>query len=505
MKKFSLLSLFLMLVGLTAYAQQSLVTLPDGVTPEEYTLNITHRVYQGDNQSVEDSRKLNAYVAISGSDIYVSGLAYYFPDSYVKGTLENGKATFASGQFVGTDQYGSEYLTSFVVGEDGQGIITPFVLNYDAEAGVLTFDSGVNLSETTQSNAGGFYADVLSAVYTPGGLPPLVPVEVPQGLTMQSYLLTGTHYMYNQNDDGSLELLQEPCNLPLTVAFDGNDLYVKGLVENVPEGWAKATRNQEGSYVFPAGQYIGTVQAFNLTFHYHIATSTRFNANADWTLTYNEADGSFTSTQNLNVNSSAESPQTYYWISDVKMQKVTEKEATPATPSFTFTREKSPYGSTIWYFTDDYFVPLTDVNGEPMVADKLSFVFYREKGGDVSAVTFPKSKYYMLSADLTEIPYGFSDGLDIGLHTIYFEKLGEEELMTWTRLGLQSIYRGNGVEHRSDICWFDLAAYWQSLGVQTVTVDERHGNGAVYNLSGQRVQPGRKGLYIINGKKVVVR
>jgi hypothetical protein len=28
---------------------------------------------------------------------------------------------------------------------------------------------------------------------------------------------------------------------------------------------------------------------------------------------------------------------------------------------------------------------------------------------------------------------------------------------------------------------------------------------AVYNLSGQRVEKGRKGLYIVNGKKVVVK
>ncbi|MBQ9356416.1 MAG: hypothetical protein IJT98_03910 [Prevotella sp.] len=41
-------------------------------------------------------------------------------------------------------------------------------------------------------------------------------------------------------------------------------------------------------------------------------------------------------------------------------------------------------------------------------------------------------------------------------------------------------------------------------GINTVA-NPTQGNGNCYNLAGQRVSPAAKGLYIVNGRKVVVR
>jgi hypothetical protein len=111
----------------------------------------------------------------------------------------------------------------------------------------------------------------------------------------------------------------------------------------------------------------------------------------------------------------------------------------------------------------------------------------------------------MLDKDLTEIAYGFTKIPDFGLHEIYFEKIGESELKTWTALGLQSIYRGNDVEHRSEIFWYDMAAFWQTQGIRNIEADKARGDGAVYNLAGQRVDKPGKGLYIVNGRKVIMK
>jgi hypothetical protein len=491
------------LLALTAQAADTLVMLPEGVVAEEYTLSITHRIYQGENQTTENEKQFTAYVAISGSDIYVSGLSYYFPTAYVKGVLADGKATFESGQFLGSDQFGSEYLTSYVV-EEGKGVITPFVFNYDAESGALSFDGNCYISETTLSNGGGFYTDIISATYTPGGMPPLVPVDVPENLETQSYLLTATHMMNEKDDNGDLQLVEEPCERPLVLGFNGDDLYIQGLAEEVPQGWIKATKNAQGKYVVPAGQYIGSWEYFNLVFDYFICSVNRNNAMTDLVFTYNEADGSFTTSQTIAMTSSATKAECYYWLTGAKLQRIIEREATPAKPQFTFSAEKSPYGSTMWYYAT-FFVPMTDTEGLPMVADKLSFMFYTKKNGEVAPLTFPKSKYYRLEEDLTEIPFGFTDRLDIGLHDIYFEKFGDAELKTWEGLGLQSIYRGNGVEHRSEIFWGDLTKMWQTLGINHVNAAPAGKTAAVYNISGQRLQAPRKGLNIIGGKKVLVK
>jgi hypothetical protein len=45
----------------------------------------------------------------------------------------------------------------------------------------------------------------------------------------------------------------------------------------------------------------------------------------------------------------------------------------------------------------------------------------------------------------------------------------------------------------------------QSAGVETVKVADKTNNGAIYNLSGQRVNNSFKGLVIKSGKKFVVK
>lgn len=489
-----------LLLAIGAWADDTLVTLPEGVEAEEYTLKITHRIYQGENQTTTESKEITTLVAFSGTDVYVSGLAYYFPKAYVKGTLSGDKATFTSGQFVGADQYGSEYLTSFVT-ENGKGIITDFVLNYDGETRALTFDESINLSETSASNGGGFYADVVSAVFTLGGLPPLVPVAVPEGLQTEPYLLNCERTINEENDEGEFELVVEPYQLPLQIGFNGDDLYIQGIVEGVSYAWAKATKNSSGKYVIPSGQYVGTAQLYNQVWDYFLSSIGRSGALSDIILTYDAETATFTTTQTIAPTASEKKADSYYTLNGVTIKKIVEREATPSAPLMTFHRRKSPYGSTVWCFAE-IFVSLSDTEERPMLSEKLSYVFLCDKGDDnISPVTFPKSKYYMLDEDITEIPYNFTDGLDISRHTVYFEKLGENELKTWKRLGLQTIYRGNDIEHRSEITWVNLEDLWGGNSVESiqspVSAPTRY-----YDLQGRPVEHPAKGLYIVNGKKV---
>ena len=49
------------------------------------------------------------------------------------------------------------------------------------------------------------------------------------------------------------------------------------------------------------------------------------------------------------------------------------------------------------------------------------------------------------------------------------------------------------------------AVQTDAFTVFTIENDERPLDGAIYNLRGQRVENPTKGLYIINGKKVVIK
>ena len=103
-------------------------------------------------------------------------------------------------------------------------------------------------------------------------------------------------------------------------------------------------------------------------------------------------------------------------------------------------------------------IPLFDVNDRPMLSNKLSYVVLVEKDGTTSALTFEAPLYKKLTEPMTEIPYNFTDLYDIDNYNIYinFEK---NEMKTWSRIGVQSIYRGGGEVNKSDIGWFDMAGF----------------------------------------------
>ncbi len=497
MKKVFFLTVAL-LFALLSRAEE-LVTPPEGATIEDYTLNITYSMAQ-QSAFQDTSKEFTAKVAFNSKYVYVSGLAYYFPSSYVVGTLNDNKVTFKGGQYVGSDMYGDEYLSSYTL--SGSTVVpTDFTMTFDPTTRTLTLDSDVIVAETSKPNDGSLYGYVKSAVYTPGGVVMPDPVKVPENLETRQYLLSGTYITYEADAEGNFKQVSEKYQIPVKVGFDGNDLYVQGLIQNIPAAWAKATKNAEGYYVIPAGQYLGRLIIYDQNFDYYVAAVNRQNTLEDFVFTYDATTGTITSDQTILMTRNPKQSDPYNWIKDIVMKPVVEQEATPANPEFTFHEEKSPYGSTTWFYTR-MFLPLVDTNGDPLNADKFSYVFYSRKNNVESPVTFYKDVYYMLEADMTEIPYGFTDKLDIGLQDVYFDKM--IDLKTWSALGLQTIYRGNGVEHRSDIVWFDLASYWGKTGIQTVTSSPAPIDG-YYNLRGQKMKTPHRGLNIVNGVKVMMK
>lgn len=494
MKKLFLFATSLLLSVMTQ--AEDLVTLPQGVEGEDYTLKITYAISQ-QSGTVDEDKKATVKVAFDGNDVYIQGLAYYFPDAFIKGTLNGDKVTFASGQFVGTDQWGDEYITGFTLDGENNVHISDFTFTYDAETRVLTYDPSVFAAETNQPNNkdAALYCYVKEAVYTPGGLPPLVAVEAPEGLKTEPYLLISSRTLNEENDYGEFEMVIEQYEIPVQIGFNGKDLYIQGMVENVSYAWAKASKDALGRYIIPSGQYIGTAKLYNQVWNYFLSAVSRTGGLANIVLNYDEASQTFSCTQTVAMTTSAEKADSYYTLNAVTIKKIEEREATPAAPEISFHKQKSPYGSTYWYYAD-IFIPLTDTEERPMLSEKVTYTFLCDKGNDnISTITFPKSQYYMLEQDLTEIPYSFTDGLDISRHTIYFEKLGEDELKTWKRLGLQTIYRGNDVEHRSDITWIDVETIVNPSGINDIT-NASSLSSHFYDLQGRQVSGDAKGLVI---------
>ncbi len=68
-------------------------------------------------------------------------------------------------------------------------------------------------------------------------------------------------------------------------------------------------------------------------------------------------------------------------------------------------------------------------------------------------------------------------------------------------MGVQSIYYGGGERNVSNIVWNDGDI---TTGIANVNVEKKNAD-VIYDLQGRRVVNATKGLYIMDGKKVVVK
>lgn len=494
----SKLQCLLLALLLTAVANAATpVTLPFGVQPKDYTLRAVFSVKDDAlDQYTDKNQEKVAKIAINGSDIYVAGLSYFYPEAYVKGTLaSDGTATFPSGQFVGADLFSEVYISSFTLDANNEVVTCDFKLHYNAEADILTYDRAdlIFIGETGVANGteGDLLAYIKGATYTPRSneTTEKAKVEVPADLVTEPYLFTSTYIYFEVDDNNQTQTIQEPWQAPVKVGLHGDDLYIQGLAGNVPDGWCKATKNAKGQYVVPAGQYLGDYDVLGwgayVYPHYMAAIDRSYNL-IDVVFNYNAADGSITSSQTLVMNRKESVYEPYSFYRTVTMKKVVEREATPANPQFTFSGSTSSTGAS-QYYTADIFVPLLDTEGQPLLTDKLAYQFFCTKDGEDQPIVFPASKYSRLKEDVSELPYGFSDGFDFSSYTIYFESLGIDELKSWSRLGMQTIYRGLGIEHRSDIVWFDLSKFWDADGIEGLIQQSSPVAQTDYDLQGRPV------------------
>lgn len=111
------------------YAPQTdeITTLPEDMYVQSYTMT-----YLSDPTDLSKTRETVVSVAIDGEAIYMGNLNNNNPDSYIKGKLVDGKATFATRQYLGPDPYynGHIYVLTGDAYVDAETYSSP-VFNYN--------------------------------------------------------------------------------------------------------------------------------------------------------------------------------------------------------------------------------------------------------------------------------------------------------------------------------------------------------------------------------------
>ena len=402
----------------TRRSGEELVTPPATATVETwYTTAGKFYLYSSGKYNDFSADMKTIKVAIVGSDIYLQGLAYWFKEGWIKGTISGTTATFANGQYIGEDDGDPGYI---VGSNDGKTPSESIVFDYDAEKGTLTAATPY-IIESAESGEVAPYCFWSEPAFSKTAPAKPEVVVVPEGVASVPFI------MYYSDKQGI------EYSKPVNIAVDGNDVYIQGFSEYLPEAWVKGTK--DGNKVTFAGdQYMGALDEEESYFFYE-KESVVFTYNAE------EDSYSFAGEIYGIIADQYYDGHYYYPV----LEKVVEKAGTPATPSITGI-EQTEYGDVLVFD-----VPVVDVNGNAMVASKLSYQFFIDE--ETNPLTFTTTDYKKLTENLTVIPYGFTENYDFYATSIYLNMAHNN----WSKIGIQSIYTGGGEEHKSEISWFNIA------------------------------------------------
>ena len=469
MKRFMLLTISVVLISISAFAQRStaeLVTPPETANVETW-YTVDGALYVNSPTGTQ-SRQPSIHVAIDGTDIYLQGLAYWFDEGWIKGTISGTNATFANGQLVGEDEYGAEYIC----GTNDQQTLTDIVFEFNAEEGILAAVTSFILESNTTTSVNP-YCYWFMPTFSKTAPEDTKIVVAPEDLVTDEWAISA------KDNSGN------PVNGYLNIGFDGNDVYLQGLCTSLPQAWIKGTLDGT-TITFAGNQYFGTYDYGQ--FYYY-----EFFFPEGATFTYDAAANKMSAEGEIYIYTGGSNLKGDVYNNPV-ISKVVEKAATPATPNISEVYDS--FNGPIVFFT----LSTTDVNGDAMVSSKLSFQFLKEVDQEVTPVTFAPADYPYLTEPMVVFPYGFEDNMDFFPTYIYFK---QSDYSTWESIGLQAIYEGAGECNKSDIYWIDNPSF--TNGISDAMSDMKSDKPLIFNLAGQRLTAPRQGLNIINGKKVIIK
>ena len=403
-----------------------LVTPPETATVETYyTISGKFNVSTESGFTDATANMPSIQVAVDGESIYLQGLAYWFPEGWIKGSLNGTTATFPSGQLVGEDEYGPEYI---VGSDDGSTVSDDIVFTFDAAEGLLTSVTMfiVESGEATEIKPYCYWDSPAFSTEEPAG--PEV-VVAPEDLVTDEYAFSARNY----KDDADVAGVWY-------IGFDGTDVYVQGMSNYLPEAWVKGTLNGT-TITFATGQYFG-----NYGGDYDMYLNTLIGA--DVVFDYDAAAGTLTARNDVFLIDNSQ----YYFDSyrGAVAKKVVETAAMPANPAIN-SLVNTDYGYAI-----TFSVPNVDADGNGLISSKLTYVIYTDVEHDVQPLTFTPTTHTRLTESMTEIPFGFTEGYDFYSTQIYLNELYSAD---WNKIGIKSIYRGGGEVNETEIQWYTVKPY----------------------------------------------
>ena len=210
-------------------------------------------------------------VTVNGTNVSIAGLAYYFENGAIHGTMDGNTITFANSQLVGTDEYGDEFL---VGSNDGSAVAESIVFEYDPTKKTLTAKNTF-LVESVSATQVQPYAYWYNAVFSADEPEAPELVELPVGATVVEYKMDYT----NPKDESA-------GSKYINVAVAGDKVYFQGMSQYIPTSWVVGTK-AGNTITFAADQYMGEYGSYG---------SSYFFVNGETVFTYDPAADTYSAT-----------------------------------------------------------------------------------------------------------------------------------------------------------------------------------------------------------------
>jgi len=470
--------------GMQAAKAAPAVQTPSG---EKKTYTVSMNASQGWGESELTGLAYDLY--FDGNTVYITNM--FLPalksDVVIKGTVSGNTITIPTGEFYCNDSYYNEplYVKRFLT--DSMCVDStdaPIVWTIKGDTIVDVDERGCMALCKADGSLDCYLDDAVFEPFT------LVAATPPANATIKYYHCY-MNYTFEENES----------NYVVTVARDGNDVYVKHLVGNnghgsfeggyVPDAWLKGTIDSDGDIHLTSGQYLGVdAKGYHLFFTTcYLSESYEFVAiTDDFVLEYDTEKDQY-STRNWALTMQGQSP-CYYYQEPVlyPFEYMAAKPATPEMPENHGLVDYYDWMGEYWFI---FNIPMTDTVGNFIDPDSMTYSVFV----DDNIFTFNPDPYKLFDEPTSEIPY-FKTDWDMILSTPSCGETHHSVTLFQTgfkKLGVQSYYLVKGEKKASDIMWY----YLEDTGVEeTDAVTKQVLSEEDYDLAGRRVSELGQGIFI---------
>ena len=316
-------------------------------------------------------------------------------------------------------------------------------------------------------------------------------VVAPDGMELDTYTLS--YQTYNSNNK-----LVKASGF-VNIGTVGDDVYMQHIWDVLPDAWVKG-RMVDGKMVFDGPQFLGYYEADNERLPAYFIPFDLKNGDLLGQVTFsnNRTTGTLEAVnQAIGICLNRARLLTFIEIRTPQLTLIPDVAIVPANPkitNFVGTEQALPY--------IEVHVPGKGANGETLNPNKLSYQLLGDIEHDVQPLVLTTDLYERLPYDMEAIPWLYADDYDVTPYSddnyMVYLNMPIDQL---NRIGVQSIYTGGGETLRSDSYWVDIKDFTTGIKDISLTAD----SGLCHDLQGRLVATPKKGLYIVDNKKVIIK